>query len=116
MQVGCFQALDVAACMAALGTQEAPKLPVFCGTTVRKEGRSGEGNAGLGFKGICLLGSESQLIPGVADAPVFVGEPDSNWSPCSIFSAPLVVGSSPSVQRDVLSVTLNRRRDRQSRC
>ena len=27
--VGCFQALHVAACMAALGTQEAPKLPVF---------------------------------------------------------------------------------------
>lgn len=42
VQVGCFQALDVAACV-ALGTQQAPELPVFRGTTVRKrEGREKE--------------------------------------------------------------------------
>lgn len=75
VQVGCFQALDVAA-RVALGTQEAPELPVFRGTTVR-EGRAGEGNAGVGAHGIRLLGSESQLVSGLAGAPVCVGESDS---------------------------------------
>lgn len=57
--MGRFQTVDIAACTAALGTQEIPKQPVFWCSTGRKERRKGGKEGGREEK----ISSKSQVTP-----------------------------------------------------